>query len=287
MIIAAGFPVYLWLLIVLIIVLVVLWFLFFQGEDGEQGSFAQPASEPTKEDAQEPVATAPETEAIEALEFASSEPLAEMGASDIPEVGVGIVHVTDELEDGEPEDTVDAAEVEPAEDVDEVPDEVADDAEEDEPEDVIVFEGNLSEGSEASLDVANADDMEDAAGVDGIGVVADVMIDETADETEPTEESAAAAAAAVEEDPDAEDRLQIIEGIGPKIETVLKAAGVKTLRKLSGMSVESLRGILGEHQSLRLANPESWPEQARLAAAGDKAALQELQDSLKGGRVVS
>ena len=89
----------------------------------------------------------------------------------------------------------------------------------------------------------------------------------------------------VSDETGAEDNLRIIEGIGPKIESVLKRAGVRTLRQLSEMSAESIQAILTEN-NLRLANPETWPEQARLAADGDMEALEALQDKLKGGRVV-
>ena len=91
---------------------------------------------------------------------------------------------------------------------------------------------------------------------------------------------------AVEPAPDAEDDLKIIEGIGPKIESILKQEGVKTLRQISEMGPDAIQTILTKH-ALRLANPASWPEQARLAVAGDLQALAELQDRLKGGRIVS
>ncbi|MBC8496999.1 MAG: hypothetical protein H8D37_04990 [Chloroflexi bacterium] len=35
---------------------------------------------------------------------------------------------------------------------------------------------------------------------------------------------------------------------------------------------------------IRLGNPATWPEQARLAASGDWDALEKLQDELQGGR---
>ena len=37
----------------------------------------------------------------------------------------------------------------------------------------------------------------------------------------------------------------------------------------------------------RMSDPTTWPAQAKLAAAGDMAGLQALQDSLKGGRQAS
>lgn len=82
----------------------------------------------------------------------------------------------------------------------------------------------------------------------------------------------------------ANDDLEIIEGIGPKIASVLKAAGVTSFAQLAAMQPAQIEAILREVPTLRLADPTSWPEQARLAANGDMTALQALQDRLKGGR---
>jgi Helix-hairpin-helix domain len=81
----------------------------------------------------------------------------------------------------------------------------------------------------------------------------------------------------------APDDLTIIEGIGPKIAGILQASGITTFDQLASQSVERLQDIL-DRNDLRLADPRSWAEQARLAAAGDNAGLQALQDRLKGGR---
>lgn len=92
----------------------------------------------------------------------------------------------------------------------------------------------------------------------------------------------AAATAAEPAAPTAED-LTVIEGIGPKIAGLLRAAGITTLAELAAADVNRLRDILLAAR-LRLADPGSWPEQARLAAAGDWDALKLLQGQLKGGR---
>ena len=81
------------------------------------------------------------------------------------------------------------------------------------------------------------------------------------------------------------DDLKLIEGIGPKISSLLNAAGIFTFAQLADTPVEALQGIL-DRAGLRLGDPATWPEQARLAAQGDMAGLQALQDSLKGGRKV-
>lgn len=79
------------------------------------------------------------------------------------------------------------------------------------------------------------------------------------------------------------DDLTVIEGIGPKIASLLQAEGIVTFAQLAAAEVETLREIL-LRAKLRIANPESWPEQAALAAAGNWSALTILQDNLKGGR---
>jgi len=79
------------------------------------------------------------------------------------------------------------------------------------------------------------------------------------------------------------DDLQAIEGIGPKIAGLLQDAGITTFAALAATSVERLEAIL-EAANLNLASPETWPEQAELAASGDWDALEQLQDQLKGGR---
>ena len=81
------------------------------------------------------------------------------------------------------------------------------------------------------------------------------------------------------------DDLKIIEGIGPKIDSILKNAGVNTFSQLSELKPEKIMEILTD-ADIRLADSTTWPEQARLAALGKMDELQTYQDSLKGGRVV-
>jgi predicted flap endonuclease-1-like 5' DNA nuclease len=82
----------------------------------------------------------------------------------------------------------------------------------------------------------------------------------------------------------ARDDLKIIEGIGPKTEAVFHAAGIFSFRQLANSPVEKLDEIL-DAAGLRLGDPGSWPEQARLAAEEDWQGLQQLQARLRGGRV--
>lgn len=81
----------------------------------------------------------------------------------------------------------------------------------------------------------------------------------------------------------AEDDLQIIEGIGPKIERELNLAGIRTLRQLAETSPDRIREILSSNARFKLANPNSWPKQALLAADGKWDELKEYQDYLEGG----
>ena len=81
------------------------------------------------------------------------------------------------------------------------------------------------------------------------------------------------------------DDLQRIEGIGPKISAVLQTAGIITFAQLAAADVSRLQQIL-ENKHWTFADPTTWPEQARLAAAGDWQALDVLQGELKGGRRV-
>jgi len=80
----------------------------------------------------------------------------------------------------------------------------------------------------------------------------------------------------------APDDLTRIEGIGPKIAAVLQAAGVRTFAELAALSVDQIKAIL--EGRVRIARPDTWPEQAALAAAGDWDGLTALQNALKGGR---
>lgn len=81
------------------------------------------------------------------------------------------------------------------------------------------------------------------------------------------------------------DDLKKMEGIGPKVESVLNAAGVKTFVALAQADVEKLREVLAAAK-LQMMDPSGWIEQAALAAKGEWDALDKLQDELKGGRRV-
>ncbi len=83
---------------------------------------------------------------------------------------------------------------------------------------------------------------------------------------------------------DPED-LTVIEGIGPKIEELLKEAGIKTWGDLAGASVENLEKELEKGgKKFSLAMPSTWPLQARLAHEQRWEQLREYQELLQGGR---
>lgn len=80
------------------------------------------------------------------------------------------------------------------------------------------------------------------------------------------------------------DDLKRIEGIGPKISGLLNDAGITTFVQLSKATPKKLADVLtAAGARFRLANPGSWQQQAKLAAAGKSDELKKLQDELKGG----
>lgn len=82
-----------------------------------------------------------------------------------------------------------------------------------------------------------------------------------------------------------QDDLKIVEGIGPKIESLLNADGIYTWADLAAATADRLNKILSDAgPRFSLAVPDTWPQQARLAQEGKWDELKELQDKLTGGR---
>ncbi len=82
-----------------------------------------------------------------------------------------------------------------------------------------------------------------------------------------------------------QDDLKAIEGIGPKIEGLLKENGISTWENLSHTSAENLRNILEKAgPRFQLAEPSTWPKQAMLASEGRWEELMNYQDALNGGK---
>lgn len=87
--------------------------------------------------------------------------------------------------------------------------------------------------------------------------------------------------------PEPQEDLKIIEGIGPKIEELLKESDIQTVQDLAAASATHLKEILEKGgEKFRLHDPTTWPAQARLAVNGDWELLEEYQEKLKGGREV-
>ena len=126
---------------------------------------------------------------------------------------------------------------------------------------------------------------EPEAKVERAGEEAQDLVEEAADveavEAEAGEPEPAEPAPEVEP-----DDLKRIEGIGPKISSILQAAGISTYAQLASTEVTALEQILEKESPrlLRIANPTTWPEQAKLAEVGDWDGLKAIQGSFRGGR---
>ena len=81
------------------------------------------------------------------------------------------------------------------------------------------------------------------------------------------------------------DDLKKIEGIGPKIASVLTEAGVDTYKKLAKAKPEDIKEILTKaSDKYAVHDPETWPKQAQLAAEDKWDELKKWQDELDGGK---
>lgn len=100
----------------------------------------------------------------------------------------------------------------------------------------------------------------------------------------PRAASAAEGGAAAVAELVAEDDLTVIEGIGPKISSILKASGIATYADLAAATEDRLREILSA-AGLRLApSLPTWARQAEIAARGAWDELKALQRQLTAGR---
>jgi len=115
------------------------------------------------------------------------------------------------------------------------------------------------------------------------------LVPETSPDPEPEPEADSEPEAAeappetATEAPAEPDDLKKLEGIGPKVATILNENGITTFAHLAETSVEKLDEILDANK-LHMMHPGSWPQQAKLADDGDWDALEKLQNDLKGGR---
>jgi predicted flap endonuclease-1-like 5' DNA nuclease len=80
--------------------------------------------------------------------------------------------------------------------------------------------------------------------------------------------------------------LKIIEGIGPKIESLLRRSSIDTWKKLADADAEKISEILVSEggNKYKMHDPTTWSKQAQLAHDGKWKELKDLQDELLGGR---
>jgi len=109
----------------------------------------------------------------------------------------------------------------------------------------------------------------------------------TAEVHEVTEEAVAEVETAVPAVEAAElaagDDLSILDGVGPKYADALRASGVTTFAQLSEMTPEAIEETLAKANEPLIAghNADTWPRQAKLAAAQEWSALRRYIDSTK------
>ncbi|NBC09251.1 MAG: 50S ribosomal protein L27 [Bacteroidetes bacterium] len=82
-----------------------------------------------------------------------------------------------------------------------------------------------------------------------------------------------------------QDDLKMIEGVGPKIEGLLKDGGITTWEELANAPTEKVQAILDEAgPRYRMHSPATWAKQAKLAHEAKWEELEAFQDHLDGGR---
>jgi large subunit ribosomal protein L21 len=83
------------------------------------------------------------------------------------------------------------------------------------------------------------------------------------------------------------DDLTKIEGIGPKIAEILQEASISTFAELAQTTPEKIKELLtAAGNRFASHDPDTWPEQAQMAADGKWDELNKWQDELDGGRRV-
>lgn len=88
-----------------------------------------------------------------------------------------------------------------------------------------------------------------------------------------------------EKNPADPNDLKVVEGIGPKIEQLLKDGGIQNWSDLAATPVSRLEEILdAAGDRYRIHDPGTWPRQADLLAKGDFAAFREYTEFLQSGK---
>lgn len=81
------------------------------------------------------------------------------------------------------------------------------------------------------------------------------------------------------------DDLSILEGVGPKIQDALNAAGITTFTQVATLTPEELEHIVKVEAGVRMVgSADTWPKQARYVVEGDLRGFQEYLKQLIGGR---
>lgn len=97
-----------------------------------------------------------------------------------------------------------------------------------------------------------------------------------------------AAAASTPAAPAAKDDLKKIEGIGPKIASLLNDAGILTFAQLAATDASKVKEVLAAAGNrFKMHDPSTWGKQASLAATGSWDELKKWQDELDGGKPAS
>jgi predicted flap endonuclease-1-like 5' DNA nuclease len=82
-----------------------------------------------------------------------------------------------------------------------------------------------------------------------------------------------------------QDDLKVVEGIGPKIEEIFHAAGIRTWRQLASTDPKRLKELLdAAGPNFQIHDPSTWPTQGGLLADGKLREFKELTDRLTAGR---
>jgi len=82
------------------------------------------------------------------------------------------------------------------------------------------------------------------------------------------------------------DDFTVVLGIGPKISGLIHDTDKHTFKELSETSVEDIQKVLDNAgPRFKLAVPETWPAQAKLAAENKWEELKAWQDELDGGKL--
>ncbi|SFR37522.1 hypothetical protein SAMN04490243_1282 [Robiginitalea myxolifaciens] len=83
-----------------------------------------------------------------------------------------------------------------------------------------------------------------------------------------------------------EDDLKLVEGIGPKIESLFHNYDIKTWKSLSEVSVAKCQEVLDSGgDRYKIHDPSSWPMQARMAYEGKWKELKKWQDQHDHGKL--